>query len=493
MSQESPPLSRRSFLKRSSAFGAISIVPSYIALGNKSSSGLAPSEKVRLAVIGAGNRGHLVRRALVGTGLCDVVALCDVDMEGEHTHVSRWQHGLASNPPAARMRKDGTPEPTPHVFPIKARGFTDFRVMFDEMADDIDAVLVATPDHAHFSATMLAMSLGKHVYVEKPLAHTFGQCQRMMDYAAAHPEIVTQMGNQGHSGANYFQFKAWREAGIIKDITHITARMNSHRGWHGWGEQQTEYFSDAMPSHINWDVWQDSVDFAAPFSKKLHPREWRSWYTFGSGAFGDWGPHLLDTCHRFLELGYPEQISAVNLKGRNASGLVFPQASTIRFDFPNRGPGLPACNVTWYDGRGNFPVVEAPHTESGVDEVADARPGKILYSKELAFQGGSHGSALRIIPKAKFKDMRSSLPRIGGKNSNHEGNFLLACKGEETTRSPFSVGGSLTQMLNLGVIAQRLGGDLKFDAKAKQFVGNPAANALLDPAPRRGWEQYYNI
>ena len=118
--------------------------------------------------------------------------------------------------------------------------------MFDDMADDIDAVLIATPDHSHFAATMLAMSLGKHVFVEKPLAHTFAQCERLMDLAAR-SGVVTQMGNQGHSGPNYFQFKAWSEAGIIKDITRITAHMNIKRRWHGWGATANSY-----PSEPNW-------------------------------------------------------------------------------------------------------------------------------------------------------------------------------------------------------------------------------------------------
>lgn len=487
--------SRRDFLKKTGAFGAISILPSYVALGNQSSSGLAPSEKVRLAVIGAGNRPSAVRANMMNSGLCDVVAVCDVDMEGRHTHLTRYQHGLTTKVPVPRKKKNapaGDVAP-PEVYPIKARGFTDFRKMFDEMADDIDAVLIGTPDHAHFSATMLAMSLGKHVYVEKPLAHSFGQCERMMQFAAKNPHIVTQMGNQGHSGGNYFQFKAWREAGIIKDVTHITACMNHLRRWHGWGETAAEYPQQALPEHINWDVWQDSATFAPPYSRKLHPQEWRSWYNFGSGAFGDWGPHILDTCHRFLELGYPTRVSAENLMGKNVADLIFPQASTIRFDFPERGPDLPACAVTWHDGTENIPTIDGAYTESGAPEPANKKPGKYIFSKELAFHGGSHADGLTIIPRAKFMDMRASLPRLSGRNSNHYTNFLLACKGEEDTRSPFAVSGLLTQVFNLGVIVQRLGGEHTFDPVSKQFVDSPAANALLDPAPRAGWEQFYKI
>ena len=127
-------------------------------------------------------------------------------------------------------------------------------------------------------------------------------------------------------------------------------------------------------------------------------------------------------------------------------------------------------------------------------ELPEVRsPGKILYSKDLVFQGGHHGDALQIIPKQKFLDMRRELPRFPQKSSNHYENFLLACKGEEAVRSPFSIGGELNQVFSLGIIAQRLGGELKFDPKTKQITNNKVANQLLDPAPRKGWEQFYTL
>ena len=479
-------LSRRSFLKSSSAYGALSILPSYIALGNQSTTGLAPSEKVRLAVIGIGNQGNSDRKALLNSGLCDIVALCDIDMKGAHTHEARYVHRLTSKPPAM---KDG--EAAPLQSPVRARAYTDFRKMFDDMADDIDAVLIATPDHSHFAATMLAMSLGKHVFVEKPLAHTFGQCERLMDLAAR-SGVVTQMGNQGHSGANYFQFKAWSEAGIIKDITHITAHMNRLRRWHGWGATASRYPNEPMPDSIQWEQWHDVVATDRPFSNRLHPQEWRSWYEFGSGCFGDWAPHILDTCHRFLNLGLPDRIIAVDRVGVNSSDLVYPQSSTIRFDFPERGPNQPACEVTWYDGRNNIPKLAAKYSDDGL-EAALENPGKVLYSNELVFKGGSHGSPLQIVPRSKFLDMRASLPRFPQKNSNHYANFLLACKGEERSRSPFSVSGPLTQVMTLGILAQRLGGQIEFDRKNKRITNHPTAQTLLDPAPRKGWESYYKL
>ena len=471
--------SRRDFLKAASALGAFTILPSARLFGQNR---VSANDKVNLAVIGIGGQGHRDRESMLNSGFCNVVALCDVDMESNHTYRARWVHGLVP-PPAGKSDE---------VQPHKAKGYTDFRVMFDEMADEIDAVLIATPDHSHFAATMLAMSLGKHVFVEKPLAHTFGQCERLIQMAARNPKVVTQMGNQGFSGANYFQFKAWQEAGIIKDITRITAHMNNPRRWHGWGESADAYPEGRLPDGLQWEQWLDTVAADRPFSKRLHPGEWRSWFEFGCGCFGDWGPHILDSAHHFLKLGMPENIKAVLIDGPNPADLIYPQATTIQFDFPARGPGLPACEVTWYDGTENMPVLEAEYTDDGEPQVRN-RPGKILYSKDLVFTGGSHGSALRIVPREKFMDIRESLPSFPQRNSNHYHNFLHACRGEEETRSPFSISGPLSQVFCLGILAQRFGGELKFDAETQSISNHDTAQVLLDPVPRKGWEEFYRL
>lgn len=468
-------------------------MPSYVVLGKKSSTGIAPSDRVNLAAIGIGNRGGGVLTSMYNTGLCNVVALCDIDMGSPHTHVNRYRFGLTDKDPGPQKGK------IVERAPYKARGFTDFRKMFDEMGDEIDAVLVGTPDHSHFAASMLAMSLGKHVYVEKPMAHTFGQSARMIDLAKR-SGVSTQMGNQGHSGANYFQFKAWTEAGVITDVTRIKSYMNRPRRWHGWGQDVNGYPSDPKPDYIDWEQWHDTVAVDIPFSKRMHPSEWRSWHETGSGAFGDWGPHILDTCHRFLKLGIPHTISADLLEGAN--DYVFPQASTIRFNFAERGPGLPACEVTWQDGVDNRPVLEEKYYNeeknktNGRTQLVSPKlgeVGKIIYAKDTVFQGGSHSGVLTILPREKYLNMRRDLPTFPQKNSDHYENYLLSCKGEEESRSPFPVSGELCQVFNLGMIAQRLGGELKFDAKTQTITNNAAAQALLDPAPRKGWEEFYKM
>ncbi|MEM0964559.1 MAG: Gfo/Idh/MocA family oxidoreductase [Verrucomicrobiota bacterium] len=471
-------LSRRGFIKRSSAFGAVAVLPSFIALGSKATSGAAPSERVNVAFIGTANKGYRNRKAfLAGAGdLINVVALCDV-----HLQQTQCQESASEHP--------------------SARQFTDFRVMFEEMADDIDAVIVSTPDHTHFPASMMAMHYGKAVWCEKPLAHTFGQCERMMDLAER-SGVVTQMGNQGHSGANYFQFKSWTEEGVINNITKIDAYQVQGSRWNGWSKNSKfdSFPDEVVPDGLDWDLWC-SVSPERPYSRWLHPNNWRGWYDFGCGKLGDWAAHVIDTPHRFLKLGYPDKVTSLMRDGVHP--LIYPSHSTIRFQFPQR-EDMPAVELNWYDGPGNFPVISEQYRDlkseqpgyvapEGTRPPRSAYVGKIMYGNDLVFRAVSHSEPLRIVPREKFLDLRRDLPRFPQKNSNHWTNFILACKGEEDARSPFSVSGTLSQVLAIGMISQRLGGELHFDRESKRFTNSDAANALLDPAPREGWEEFYAL
>jgi len=443
--------SRRRFLQSAVAAGTLySLMPGKV---------LGANEKVNLGCIGIGAQGGGIANWLHSTGMANVVALCDVDMGGKHTQ--RLENKFA-----------GVPK------------FKDFRKMFDKMTKQIDAVTIGVPDHAHFPITMLAMSLGKHVYVEKPLAHTFEEVELMMA-AEKKYKVAAQMGNQGHSGNNPLQFKAWVDAGIIKNVTHVDAFMNSPRRWHGW-DISGYPTGEKMPDTMDWDTWIGTAPYHE-YSNKLAPGNWRSWYDYGNGAFGDWGPHTLDTIHRFLQLGLPEGIEAVKLIGPNK--FIFPQGSTISFRFPERN-NMPSMDITWYDGVKNL----SPRPK----ELEQGRKmdscGKIIYSDDLVFKGATHGSTLRIIPEDKMKEMEGKLPKITEEHSDHATNFLRACKGEEKTRSSFDVSGPLTQVFLLGVIAQRLGGKLIFDRKTKQITNNKIANQLLaGPPPRKGWGEFYKL
>ncbi|GAC1395068.1 MAG: Gfo/Idh/MocA family oxidoreductase [Sediminibacterium sp.] len=466
--------SRRSFLKNAAVLSAASAFPSVFtkALGQPK-----PGEKVNLACIGIGNQGGSDVFSFHKTGLANFVAFCDVDMGAPQTLKVLEQ------------------------FPDVPR-FQDFRTMFDKMGKQIEAVSVGVPDHSHFPITMMAMALGKHVYVEKPMARTFHEVELMMKAARKYDKVVTQMGNQGHSEANYFQFKAWTEAGIIKDVTAITAHMNSARRWHSWDTHLSKFPpAEPVPGTLNWDTWLSATQ-QHDYNHDFVNGQWRCWYDFGMGALGDWGAHLIDTAHEFLQLGLPYEVSMLKAEGHNS--FFFPQSSTILFRFPARG-SMPPVDITWYDGVNNLPPVPAGYGVVGLDpnipppgngnlQSVKMNPGKIIYSKELTFKGGSHGSTLSIIPEEKAKDMASKLPEVLPSPSNHYANFLKACKGEEQTRSPFHIAGPLSQVFTLGVMAQRLNTKLTFSRDSKQITNNKLANELLAGLPpRKGWEQYYKV
>lgn len=470
--------SRRSFLKQAMLASAAAATPGILmAKGMPLPRRIGANEKVNLACIGIGNRGGEITEALYKTGLANIVALCDVDMGAPHTQ---------------KILK---------MFPNVPR-FQDFRQMFDKMGNQIDAVSVGVPDFSHFPITMMAMGLGKHVYVEKPMARTFNEVELMMKAAKKYPKVVTQMGNQGHSEANYFQFKAWVEAGIIKDVTSITAHMNSPRRWHGWDTHIKSFPpAETAPSTLDWNVWQMATQ-GHSYNKDFVNGQWRCWFDFGMGALGDWGAHILDTAHQFLDMGLPSEVSAVKLSGHN--NFFYPMSSTLSFKFPKRG-NMPPVEVMWYDGVDNLPPIPKGYGVSGLDpnipppstgaiKPAKLNPGKIIYSKDLTFKGGSHGSTLSIIPEEKAKEMASRLPEVPKSPSNHYANFLKACKGEEETRSPFAIAGPLSQVFCLGVLAQWLDTKLEFDRDKKVITNNKKANELLvGPPPRKGWEQYYKV
>mgnify|MGYP001180875252 FL=1 len=468
--------SRRIFLKQAMmASAAAAVAPSLLTAKPRLA---APNERVNLACIGIGNRSGEIIRDLYATGLANIVALCDVDMGAPHTLK------------------------TLEKFPDVPR-FQDFRQMFDKMGNQIDAVSIGVPDHSHFPITMHAMGLGKHVYVEKPLARTFQECELLMKAADKYKKVVTQMGNQGHSDANYFQFKTWVDAGIIKDVTAITAHMNSPRRWHGWDPNIKSYPSaEPIPDTLDWELWHSAVAQQHDFNKDYINGQWRCWYDFGMGALGDWGAHIIDTAHEFLDLGLPYEVECTKATGHNK--FFFPMSSTIVFRFPERRR-MPALDITWYDGLDNLPPIPEGYGVSGLDpnipppstgelEPVKLNPGKIIYSKELTFKGGSHGSTLSIIPEDKAKDMAAKLPEVPASPSNHFANFLKACKGEEKTRSPFEISGPLSQVFCLGVLAQQLNTKIEFDRKKKVITNNKLANDLLvGPPPRKGWEQYYRV
>ena len=454
--------SRRDFLGAASA-AAVCAFP------NLRAASASPNGKVNMAFVGIGHQAKYDFNMFAYYGdLVNVVAFCDTQMGADHT-----LDVLKTRPDVPR--------------------YQDFRKMFDEHGRDIDAVCIAVPDFAHFPAAMLAMATGKAVYCEKPMGNCFREIGLMAAAAKRH-KVVTQMGNQGHSDANYWQMKALVASGFIKDVTHVDAYMcANNRRWFKWkGALREMPGEEAEPAEMDWDVWLSQRPFR-PFNHNFINGDWRCFYEYGTGALGDWGAHLFDAAHEFLRLGLPTAVETV--KNDRRTPVVFPMASTIRYVFPARGEGLPACTLDWHDGAGNFPAPVARVTDR---KWRRRDCGAELHLKDgRVFARGSHGSALQLVAGGDGRDpaVKAALRDFPKGKSGHYLNFLRAVKGEERANSDFAVAGPLSQVLALGAVAQRLGEPkLAFDPAAGRFVGNDAANACLDGPPvRRGWEEFERL
>ena len=457
-------MNRRGFLSAMLAAGAYPLLP-----GCFSSKAYVANGKVRLAAIGCGAQAWFDLKKLAGNkDICEVVALCDTDIGAPHT-----EEALKRFPDLPR--------------------FQDFRKMFDRMADQIDAVLIGIPDHSHFCAAMHAMRLGKAVYVEKPLAHSFRECELLMA-AEEKYGVVTQMGNQGHSGANYYQYRDYVQNGVIKDVKKVVAHMNMQRRWHKWGGKTSSYpRGEVMPETLDWEVWCNAAPYH-DFSKDLAYGEWRCWYDYGNGCMGDWGAHILDCVHRFTLRGaLPKEVSISNVTGWNQ--YVFPIQDTLTMKFDD-------VTLEWYEGLDNKPPLPEGFryadnkglfpASTANDGLIDPplKPGKEIYLADgTVWQGLSHAATLVRVGAQDEK-----VPAFEKAGSDHWRNFLLAVKGEEEARSPFRVTAPLSEVFCLGVIAQRLNRGFKFDPVERKAVGDAEVGILLKgPAPREGWEEYYRV
>ena len=457
-------MNRRGFLSAMLAAGAYPLLP-----GCFSPKAYVANEKVRLAAIGCGAQAWFDLKKLAGNDdICEVVALCDTDIGAPHTE-------------EALKRFPGLPR------------FQDFRKMFDKMADKIDAVLIGIPDHSHFCAAMHAMRLGKAVYVEKPLAHSFRECELLMA-AEEKYGVVCQMGNQGHSGNNFYQYRDYVQNGIIKNVTKVVSHMNMQRRWHKWGGKTASYpRGEIMPETLDWEVWCNAAPWHE-FSKDLAYGEWRCWYDYGNGCMGDWGAHILDCVHRFTLRGaLPTEVSISNVTGWNP--FVFPIQDTLTMKFDG-------VTLEWYEGLDNKPKLPEGFryadnkglfpASTANDGLIDPplKPGKEIYLADgTVWQGLSHAATL-----VRCGAQDEKLPEFEKAGSDHWRNFLLAVKGEEEPRSPFRIAAPLSEIFCLGVIAQRLNRGFKFDPVEKKAVEDAEVSVLLKgPAPREGWEEYYRV
>ena len=368
-------LSRRSFLKSTSAATAgILIIPNLY--------GYSANDRLNIAVIGVGGRG----RANWGkVPKENIVAMCDVD---------------------DKLAADGF-----NACP-NAKKYKDFRVMFDEMANEIDAVIISTPDHTHFAATMIAMELGKHVYVEKPLAHNIWQL-RTMKKAANHYGIISQMGNQGHTTNGIRLIKEWYDAGVLGQVKEV----------HGWlgkfnfqpGGYWTKPVSFPPPEHkiphyLDWDLWLGPAA-DRPFNNAYAPKSWRGFYDFGNGQLGDWSCHTLDGPFWSLDLGMPHTVEGVVPNPIPDHSFVA-EESIVTYQFNARGEKEPVT-LKWYEG-GAKPEIRS---EWGIDQL-DNSGMLMIGEKKTLLTGGRPNNPKLLVSDEEWNEFlknapEKTIPRIG--------------------------------------------------------------------------------
>ena len=445
--------SRRKFLKNTTALSSgVVLLPNLITA--------SANDKLNLAFIGVGGRaGRNIESCDIkkmGVATNNIVALCDVSDE-------RAAEGYAAYPNAKR--------------------FTDFRKMFDAMADEIDAVVISTPDHTHFPATIAAMELGKHVYVEKPLAHNIWEL-RTMKKAAAHYPVITQMGNQGHTTNGIRQIKEWYEAGVLGEVKEVIAWFNGpHFSETGYFNKPEEFppATSAAPQGLDWDSWLGPRS-DRDYSRYYLPKWWRGWFDFGNAEVGDWACHTLDAPFWTLDLGMPSSVESVSRRGGNNTFL--PDSSHLQFNFDARG-SKPPVTMHWYEGG----LVPQNRKEWGLEEMPDS--GMIMVgSKKSLITGGRPNEPRLLVSEDEWEAFQKNapaqtIPRV--EEEDPQGEWIRAIKGTgPMCLSTFDYAADLTEMALVGVMAQRFHTTVEYDAENMKVTNHDFDQYIKEPV-REGW------
>ncbi|MGI6073831.1 MAG: Gfo/Idh/MocA family protein [Fermentimonas sp.] len=444
-------LTRRDFLKSASlATAGITIVPNTV-LG-KTFGHTSPSDKLNIAGIGIGGMG---RRNLSNMKTENIVALCDIDQKY-----------------AAKTFND---------FP-KAQRFKDWRVMFDKIGKSIDAVMVATPDHTHAGVSAHAITLGKHVYVQKPMTHSVYEARLLTNLAKKY-KVATQVGNQGNSFNWCRELAEWVQSGIIGDVYEAHCWTDRPIWPQGLDKPKGGM---PVPSTLDWDLFVGPAEMR-PYDPAYTPWNWRGFWDFGTGALGDMACHIMDPLYWALDLKYPISVSASSTLSNLYSP---PQAQIVTYKFPERAPKgnvkMPELKVFWYDG-GLLP--DRPEELEDGDMMGDSNGGIILVGTKGKIMTGCYGMNLTLLPKSRMKDFKKPEPiyrRIKGGDGNiwdtdaHEQDWIRACKESPENRiessSNFNFSGPFNEMVVMGVLATRLSGlkglhrELKWDGENMKFT-----------------------
>jgi predicted dehydrogenase len=452
----SPKINRRRFLHGTGAGVALfNVLPGTLA---GAAERLSANDKLNVAGIGIGSRGGADLEDVAKLGH-NIVALCDVDEKYAAKEFAKYPN---------------------------AKRFTDYRVMLDKMGKEFDGVVIGTPDHTHAVITMEAMRHGKHVYCEKPLAHSVYEVREVMS-AARRYKVVTQLGNQGHSSDSIRQVCEWVWAGAIGKIHTIHAGCDSYKQVYcqipNLGKLNEPH---EVPKGLDYDLWLGPAEYR-PYSPLWVPWNWRGWMPFGCGTIGDWICHVVDPGFWALELDAPETVVA-DVTGYDPvkHGLTYPPATKITFEFPARKERGPV-KLVWFDGNNTIPKPASLGPDDKVPGV-----GGVIFGDKGMIIHGSHGAGQCYLAPESLMDQYSGknapaqkIPRIKG----HAWDWAEAIRTSREAGSNFGYGGPLSQVALLGLIAIRFPGEtLKWNDKAMRFTNNEAANAFLKPVFRNGWK-----
>jgi predicted dehydrogenase len=506
-------ISRRTFLTKVAAGGAAcAIVPRHV-LGRGFT---PPSDTLNIAGVGVGGMG---RTNLINLSSQNIVALCDVDWRYADKGFDRLeidierlkkrielpappQPGESSapfDPVKAQARIDGMTK-LRSVLP-KATRYTDYRQML-ERQKDIDAVMVATPDHMHASIALAAMDLGKHVYVQKPLCWSVEEA-RKLSRRSKETRVATQMGNQGHSSDDGRTAVEYVWSGAIGDVREVHIWTNRPLGFWPQGVPRPEPLKAGpeplkwsgrdvnarlaaaicgdypIPGGLAWDLFQGTCASNVDYHPIYHPFNWRGWTDWGVGAIGDMGAHLIDHTMWALNLGFPTSIETVSTPFNGAS---YPSATLTFYEFPARGP-MPPVKLTWYDGG-----LKPNKPEELGDEELKQEGGALLIGSKGKLLHDTYGFKPRLLPKSlhdSFGKPPQKLPRIAAEA--HEMNWVDAAKGKVESSSPFEYAARLTEIMLLGVVALRAGKKIYYDGADMRITNVLQANDYLRRDYRQGW------
>ncbi|WP_313191738.1 Gfo/Idh/MocA family oxidoreductase [Sphingobacterium sp.] len=469
--------SRRDFIKNSAiAAAGISIVPRHVLGGTGFT---APSDKLVVAGIGVGGKGESDIKSFHDSGKADIAFLCDVDDRR-----------------AANSRKR---------FP-KAKYYKDYREMLDKEHKNIDAVSVSTPDHNHAIQALAAMQLGKHVYVQKPLAHDVWEARVLTD-AAKKYKVVTQMGNQGASNDGPRQAREWYEAGLIGNV-HTVYCWTDRPVWPqgiSWPTQKAN-----VPAELNWDLWLGTAP-QKDFVDKLVPFNWRGWWDYGTGALGDMGCHLLEVPFSVLGLTYVQDVQAsvgsvyVDEFKRGYFPESCPPSSHATMTFPKAARTTGPVTLHWMDGG----IQPARPEELGPNEIfGDGGNGILLIGDKGKILADTYGENARLLPTSRKENVALKYERVPGAAGGHYAQWVEACiagYGKKEVSAPFEISGPLTEALLMANLAIR-GADLRVDGRYPgrslkllwdnenmKVTNFDVVNQFVKRNYRQGWDVKYTI